>query len=42
LPLVFDAGGALLAVADLWISENGAELFARASARLDWHPGSGA
>ena len=41
LPLVFDAGGALLAVADLWISENGAELFARASARLDWHPGSG-
>ncbi|HKE46880.1 MAG TPA: tRNA lysidine(34) synthetase TilS [Rhodanobacteraceae bacterium] len=36
MPLVFDAEGALLAVADLWISEAGAERLARARARLDW------
>jgi tRNA(Ile)-lysidine synthase len=40
LPLVLDAGNVLLAVGDLWISDVGAELFARANARLDWHPGS--
>jgi tRNA(Ile)-lysidine synthase len=39
LPLMFDADGALLAVADLWISEAGAELLARADARLDWSAG---
>ncbi len=38
LPLVFDAAGALLAVADLWISEAGAERLARAGARLEWIP----
>jgi tRNA(Ile)-lysidine synthase len=36
LPLVFDAGGALLAVADLWISDAGAEVLARTRGRLDW------
>jgi tRNA(Ile)-lysidine synthase len=36
LPLVFDNEGALLAVADLWISEAGAEMLERAQARLDW------
>ena len=36
LPLVFDADGALLAVADLWLSEAGAERLARVRARLDW------
>lgn len=40
LPLVFDREGALLAVADLWISEAGAELLARAEARLDWSAGA--
>jgi tRNA(Ile)-lysidine synthase len=36
LPLVFDAAGGLLAVADFWLSEAGAEQLARASARLEW------
>jgi tRNA(Ile)-lysidine synthase len=36
LPLVFDAAGGLLAVADFWLSEAGAERLARASARLEW------
>jgi tRNA(Ile)-lysidine synthase len=36
LPLVFDANGALLAVADFWLSETGAEALARANARLEW------
>jgi tRNA(Ile)-lysidine synthase len=36
LPLVFDDDGALLAVADLWISESGAERLARAKGRLEW------
>ncbi|HEV7489948.1 MAG TPA: tRNA lysidine(34) synthetase TilS [Rhodanobacteraceae bacterium] len=40
LPLVFDTDGALLAVADLWISDAGAERLARADARLDWSTGS--
>jgi tRNA(Ile)-lysidine synthase len=39
LPLVFAADGALIAVADLWISDAGAELLARAHARLDWSAG---
>lgn len=38
LPLMFDQDGALLAVADLWTSEAGAELFARSGARLAWSP----
>ncbi len=36
LPLVLDGDGALLAVADLWTSEAGAELLTHAQARLDW------
>ena len=36
LPLVFDATGGLLAVADFWLSESGAEQLARAGARLEW------
>jgi tRNA(Ile)-lysidine synthase len=36
LPLVFDASGSLLAVADFWLSEAGAERLARAGARLEW------
>ncbi len=40
LPLMFDAEGALLAVADLWISETGAGLLAAAHARLNWSPGA--
>jgi tRNA(Ile)-lysidine synthase len=36
MPLVFDAAGALLAVADFWLSETGATLLARAGARLEW------
>lgn len=40
MPLMFDADGALLAVADLWISDAGADLLARADARLDWSAGA--
>jgi len=40
LPLVLDADGALLAVADLWTSSAGAELLAHAGARLSWTPGT--
>jgi tRNA(Ile)-lysidine synthase len=40
LPLVFDGAGALLAVADLWISETGADLLARTESRLDWSAGA--
>ena len=36
LPLVFDATGGLLAVADFWLSEAGAEKLSRANARLEW------
>jgi tRNA(Ile)-lysidine synthase len=36
MPLVFDATGALLAVADLWISDVGAQCFADVRARLEW------
>lgn len=36
VPLLFDAGGALLAVADLWTSEEGQALFARLGCRLQW------
>jgi tRNA(Ile)-lysidine synthase len=36
LPLVFDGDGALLAVADLWISEPGAAQLTRAGGRLEW------
>lgn len=38
LPLIFDAERALVAVADLWISDAGAEMLVRAGARLDWSP----
>ena len=40
LPLMFDAGGALLAVADLWFSDAGAQLLASARAHLAWTPGA--
>ncbi|HEY6985741.1 MAG TPA: tRNA lysidine(34) synthetase TilS [Rhodanobacteraceae bacterium] len=36
LPLVLDDEGALLAVGDLWTSEAGADLLARANGRLEW------
>ena len=36
LPLVLDGEGTLLAVADLWTSEAGAEQLARVDARLEW------
>jgi tRNA(Ile)-lysidine synthase len=36
LPLLFNATGALLAVADLWLSELGSSVFAEAGARLQW------
>jgi tRNA(Ile)-lysidine synthase len=36
LPLVFGDDGALLAVADLWLSDTGAEQLANANARLEW------
>ena len=36
MPLVFDGDGALIAVADLWTSESGAERLSRARARLEW------
>lgn len=44
LPLILDADGSLLAVADLWISSSGAELFADSGARLVWSslPGAAA
>ncbi|MEP7044002.1 MAG: tRNA lysidine(34) synthetase TilS [Dokdonella sp.] len=38
LPLLFQASGALLAVADLWLSEVGANLFGEEGARLEWQP----
>jgi tRNA(Ile)-lysidine synthase len=38
LPLVFDATGGLIAVADFWLSEAGAEQLSRAGARLEWKP----
>ena len=40
LPLMFDADGALLAVADLWLSDAGADLLARSQVRLAWSPGA--
>jgi tRNA(Ile)-lysidine synthase len=36
LPLVFGADGKLLAVADLWLSDVGARLFAPFGARIEW------
>ena len=36
MPLVFDDDGALIAVADLWTSESGAERLVRAKGRLEW------
>jgi tRNA(Ile)-lysidine synthase len=36
LPLVFGQDGALLAVADLWLSDAGAQQLANANARLEW------
>lgn len=36
LPLVFGDDGALLAVADLWLSDAGAQQLANANARLEW------
>ncbi|HMM65795.1 MAG TPA: tRNA lysidine(34) synthetase TilS [Dokdonella sp.] len=36
IPMVFDGDGALLAVGDLWTSEMGHALFARARRRLQW------
>ena len=36
LPLVFEQDGALLAVADLWLSEAGAHLLETRGARLEW------
>jgi len=38
LPLLFHASGALLAVADLWLSEVGANLFGAQGAQLQWQP----
>ncbi|HEY6943103.1 tRNA lysidine(34) synthetase TilS [Dokdonella sp.] len=38
LPLVFDADGALVAVADVWLSEAGAALLAPLEARFEWLP----
>lgn len=39
LPLVFERDGALLAVADLWVSEAGFALFGARGARLEWSLG---
>jgi tRNA(Ile)-lysidine synthase len=36
LPLVFEPDGALLAVADLWLSEAGTRLFDAHDARIEW------
>jgi len=36
LPLVFEPDGALLAVADLWLSEAGTRLFDAYDARIEW------
>lgn len=36
LPLLFDADGALLAVADLWLGEAGARVLEPLGARLEW------
>jgi tRNA(Ile)-lysidine synthase len=42
LPLIFDADGALIAVADIWLSEAGAALLTPLGARFEWQlPGSG-
>lgn len=38
LPLLIDRHGHLLAVADLWQSDDGAALLAAANARIDWRP----
>lgn len=38
LPLVFDPDGQLLAVADLWLGESGAQLFEPLGAHLKWTP----
>jgi tRNA(Ile)-lysidine synthase len=37
MPLVFDPDGALLAVADIWLSEAGAALLAPIGARFEWN-----
>jgi tRNA(Ile)-lysidine synthase len=36
LPLLFDGTGALIAVADLWLSDAGSRLFAQHDAHLQW------
>ena len=38
MPLVFDADDALVAVADVWLSETGAALLAPLGARFVWNP----
>jgi tRNA(Ile)-lysidine synthase len=38
LPLLFHHSGALLAVADLWLSEAGASLFGDERVRIEWQP----
>ncbi len=41
LPLAFDADGALVAVADIWLSEAGAALLEPLCARFEWMPAEG-
>lgn len=41
MPLLFDADDTLVAVADVWLSEAGAELLAPLGARIVWTPGDG-
>ena len=41
LPLVFDAEGTLVAVADIWLSESGTALLAPLGARVEWTSAEG-